>query len=185
MTRRSPSPSGATQTTITAHDTVTRPLSGDVQYQFQSPRQISEATDFIVNVTDEDALSGEPNSRPVSALHRQHVAARGRGHAAHAKLPSNQHALIPGSSIYIPPSVPLRPPSSTQSIVQPGVYSTAKKEGLVSTVPTEAVQGVVAHVRAASASLRRYDVPATSSAISSASKTFARKPQPTYKQVIT
>eukprot|EP00967_Tisochrysis_lutea_P007156 scaffold8494_cov21-Tisochrysis_lutea.AAC.2 len=48
---------------------------------------------------------------------------------------------------------------------------------------TVALTGVVDHMRATSASLRRYNVPPTPSAISSISKTFARKPMAAHKQV--
>jgi len=48
---------------------------------------------------------------------------------------------------------------------------------------TLALTGVVDHMRATSASLRRYNMPPTPSAISSVSKTFARKPMAAHKQV--
>jgi len=46
-----------------------------------------------------------------------------------------------------------------------------------------ALVGVVDHMRATSASLRRYNMPPTPSAISSMAKTFARKPLAPHKQV--
>lgn len=62
-------------------------------------------------------------------------------------------------------------------------FSAKKREGYVDTMPTAALSGVVHHVRATSASLRKYNVPPTPSAISSISTTFARRPKAPYKQV--
>ncbi len=56
-------------------------------------------------------------------------------------------------------------------------------QGLKFTMPSETVGGIVTHMRAASASLRRYNLPPAPSAISTVSTTFARKPKAPHKQV--
>ena len=50
-----------------------------------------------------------------------------------------------------------------------------QRAGMVDTLPSQAMTGVTAHMRAASASLRKYSAVPPSSAISSLSTTFARR----------
>ena len=59
----------------------------------------------------------------------------------------------------------------------PGGWSEGRvqRAGMVDTLPTQAMMGVTAHMRAASASLRKYSAVPPSSAISSLSTTFARR----------
>ncbi|GAX82307.1 hypothetical protein CEUSTIGMA_g9736.t1 [Chlamydomonas eustigma] len=56
-----------------------------------------------------------------------------------------------------------------------------QQAGLVETLPSAAMGGVTAHMRAASASLRKYSTKPGISAISSVAITFARKPKAPYK----
>lgn len=57
---------------------------------------------------------------------------------------------------------------------------TSKRAGLVETTSDNAAAGAVQHLRAASASLRKYAVPRNSSAISAVATTYARKPRAPY-----
>ncbi|GIL46228.1 hypothetical protein Vafri_3260 [Volvox africanus] len=57
---------------------------------------------------------------------------------------------------------------------------TSKRAGLVETTSDNAAAGAVQHLRAASASLRKYAVPRNSTAISGVATTYARKPRAPY-----
>jgi len=131
-----------------------------------------EAGDFIKEVRgDEEGLLGDMESRPNSAMYGIPLKPAAGGGAA-AALQSR--AGVMGF-----------PPRSNLGTAQgrrdpPG--SALRTEGAVDTMGTVALTGVVDHMRATSASLRRYNVPPTPSAISSISKTFARKPMAAHKQ---
>jgi hypothetical protein len=63
------------------------------------------------------------------------------------------------------------------------LLSTEHAAGYVRTRPAQELKSIVTHVRAASASLRRYNLPPAPSAIAPTSTLFARKPRPSYKMV--
>ncbi|GFR40055.1 hypothetical protein Agub_g593 [Astrephomene gubernaculifera] len=128
----------------------------------------SDITAFIQDVADDDRFANESAapSRPISAYppHRGFqgngkaaAPAGGRGHVA-----NGQAAGAKGSD-----GAALRP-------------WTSKRAGFVDTTSDNATAGCVQHLRAASASLRKYTVPHNASALSGASTTYARKPRAPY-----
>lgn len=203
---------GPTQTTITAAGaSPSRPLSPSKQSATGASTGglrgggalMEEPTEFIRDVQEDEGLTGEPFSRPMSAmpLPRPGVAsskgspAAGRGAAAAASLGAAVRASMMGTGAAA--RAGLTSAMSTRGgppVVAPGTGSPAgyassrgagvpvsalpkKREGFVETVPGATLTGVVGHMRATSASLRRYNLPPASSALSPVATTFARKPK--------
>ncbi|KAF5834888.1 hypothetical protein DUNSADRAFT_8192 [Dunaliella salina] len=142
-----------------------------MQHMFHSGGE--EAGDFIKEVHgDEEGLLGDMESRPTSAMYGIPLKpAAGGGAAAALQNRAGAMGLPPRSNLGTAQGRAREPPGSA-----------LRTEGAVDTMGTIALNGVVDHMRATSASLRRYNVPPTPSAISSISKTFARKPMAPHKQ---
>ncbi|PNH05107.1 Dynein heavy chain 7, axonemal [Tetrabaena socialis] len=122
----------------------------------------SDATGFIQEVGDEERFANE-TSRPISAYPTHSRPANGR---APAQAAAGRGAGGAGGASSGPASA-LRP-------------WTSKRTGLVETTSDQATAGAVQHLRAASASLRKYSLPSSNTAISGVATTYARKPRAPY-----
>ncbi|GIL71495.1 hypothetical protein Vretifemale_2043, partial [Volvox reticuliferus] len=125
----------------------------------------SELAAFIQDVGEDDRFANEAvvfsSSRPVSA----YPPTRGQqGSSKGGPAGRGNGAPAGGGGMA---SAALRP-------------WTSKRAGLVETTSDNAAAGAVQHLRAASASLRKYAVPRNSTAISGVATTYARKPRAPY-----
>ncbi|KAG2427037.1 hypothetical protein HYH02_014682 [Chlamydomonas schloesseri] len=129
---------------------------------------------FIQEVADDEKFANEGTafSRPISAYPTRGPGAPGGAAATNGKPPPGPAAGrgrgAPGGGL---PTSALRP-------------WTSKRAGLVDTTTDAATAGAVQHLRAASASLRKYALPPQPTALSGVATTYARKPRAPYTKDI-
>ncbi|GLC77190.1 hypothetical protein PLESTF_001896200 [Pleodorina starrii] len=131
----------------------------------------NDLTGFIQEMGEDERFANEAASRPVSAYPQQRSQKGGLGTVAAARGAGGNGTVASASG----------PANGSGGMASAALRPwTSKRAGLVETTSDSAAAGAVQHLRAASASLRKYTVPRNSTALSGVATTYARKPRAPY-----